>query len=463
MKKLVYLIFFSSSLFYSCKKDPIIVDEPRKTEVLQGAITEDKTLNKNTDYLLKGQVYVKNNSTLTIPEGIEVVVEKADNPSDKGALIITKGSKLNIAGTQDFPVVFTSSAINKNPGDWIGIIILGKAPTNLINAHIKGLTESTDTEFGGTVSDDNSGSINFLRLEYTGGLNPNQEEEWEMDMASGLSLEGIGSATKVEHVMVKNSLDDGFQFVGGTVNGKYLISLNNQDDNFDFDRGYTGKLQFLISYHSASSTHSIRANGLESLNDKGATDAQPYTRPVISNMTIIGPDHDELSGNQSQGIYIRRNTRFNVRNSIIEGYSNGGLMMCPKTKPLLLNNLGSQFKYNMVNSDDRSRAFTYDNGPTGINIIPDPEVAALAVIMDDNLITRPALNKNVIIDNTQEIGFKSPGSSGIIDVSLSANSPALSGGDFSDPEFSTFFTIVQFKGASGTESWASSGNWAQWE
>ena len=466
MKKLLYLPLIFLFFFFSCKKDAPLdipnedIPKPVTNETLSGAITESRTLKTDVKYSLKGKVYVKNNAVLTVPAGVTVEVEKADNPADKSALIITKGSKLIINGTSDSPVIFTSTAASKAPGDWIGVIILGRAPTNLADAHIMGFPSSVDTEFGANFPDDNSGSIKYLRLEYSGGLNPAQEEEWELDMASGLSLMGVGSATHLEHIMITNSKDDGFQFVGGTVNAKHLISYNNGDDDFDFDRGYTGKLQFLVAYRTEHSSSVIRGHGMESLNDKGASDVQPYTRPIISNMTIVGPaDINSELTNLSQGIYIRRNTRFLVRNSIIAGYTNGGLMMCPKTRPLLVNNQGSQFKFNLVNADVPERAFTYDNGPTGIVIVPDPEVAKYAV--ETANFGKQAVNQNVIVQPIAELKLKNL-SSAALNLTPLDGASALTGSDFSDPEYSSFFTSVSHRGAIGTQNWTL-GNWSNWK
>lgn len=462
------LLCFCLSALVSCKKnisqEPTPIDPAQvQTVTLSGDINTDMVLNPANNYILKGKVYVKNNVSLTIPAGTTVKIESSNATNDKAALIITRGSKININGSSDSPVIFTSSATVPKPGDWIGIIVLGKASTNGSNGilHVSGLENTADNEFGGNQDDDNSGSIKYLRLEYAGGLNPAMEEEWALDMASGLSLNGVGSATVLENVMVEYSNDDAFQFVGGTVNGKYLIAYNNGDDGFDFDRGYRGKLQFLIAYSSVSSTVSIRANGMESLNDKDASDAKPYTRPIISNMTIIGPKDDRPLTDQSQGIYIRRNTRFNVQNSIIAGYSNGGLMLCPKTKPILINNLGSIFKYNLVHSDDPARSFTYDNGPTGIVIGPDPQVMAWA-IESGNGIEKVSVNNNTVVPAFADLMMKTQYSTAGTDATPQTAAPSLSGADFSDPELSTFKKVT-YKGALGADdSWASKGNWLKW-
>jgi len=469
--------FFKSALipslvlmlgFTSCKKDSVnpIDEKPLTPEniILSGEIKSSLSLKENSTYTLKGRVSVINNSVLTIPAGTRILVEIAATASDKGALIIGRGSKININGTKEKPVVFTSAAPVKAPGDWIGIIVMGKASTNgpggMLN--IAGHIVNNDTEFGGSDDTDNSGSIKYLRIEYAGGLNPAQEEEWALDMTSGLSLNGVGSGTTIENVMVKHSRDDAFQFVGGTVNAKYLIAYNNGDDNFDFDRGYRGKLQFIISYNPTSSAVAIRAHGMESLNDKDASDILPYTRPVISNMTIIGPEGlDTDMTHQNQGIYIRKNTRFNVQNSIIAGYSNGGLMLCPRTKPLLLNNLGSEFKYNLVNADIQTRSFTYDDGPSGIVIIPDPEVSGYAIQLQDNIIQKQSINRNKIVGTTdlqlKRVYLSSP------DLTPEAGSPALISANLSGADFSTFFTAAAHVGALGTDNWTAYGVWVNWQ
>jgi hypothetical protein len=455
-----------ATTFFSCKKDSSSdpVPEERQTVVLSGDITANTDLDAKNDYLLKGKVYVKNGAVLTIPQGVTVTVEPNSVADDKAALIVTSGSKLNINGTADQPVVFTSAASSKAPGDWIGIIVLGKASTNGDNGklHISGLPSTTDTEFGGATDNDNSGSIKYLRVEYAGGLNPAMETEWALDKASGLSLNGVGSGTVLEHVMVKHSNDDGFQFVGGTVNGKYLVGYNNGDDNFDFDRGYRGNLQFLVSYRTVGSSVAIRANGIESLNDQAASDAKPYTRPIISNMTIIGPSENTPEIDQSQGIYIRRNTRFVVENSIIAGYSDGGLMLCPKTRPLLTENKGSIFKFNLVNSDQAARAFTYDNGPTGLVIVADPEVQAWAIQSTAGSMQVPSLNRNVVINQLADLKIKTVYASAGPDLSLADGSAALSGANFDDADLSAFEKVTYRGAVSSANNWTAANAWLSW-
>src|ERR1700694_3802980 len=121
--KTIFLLFIVVVFFAACKKDkPSVIsnntNNTRKTDTLQGAIVADMVLDANKNYFLKGQVYVKNNATLTIPAGITVFGQVNAERGSKSVLVITRGSKININGTADQPVVFTSAAASKAPGDW---------------------------------------------------------------------------------------------------------------------------------------------------------------------------------------------------------------------------------------------------------------------------------------------------------------------------------------------------------
>lgn len=463
--KNLYLPAAALLLCVACnKQDELVTPETptptpqRIVEALPAAINSDLTLDASKDYSLNGQLYVKNNATLTIPAGVTVYMAVKDDRNEKSSLIITQGAKLNVNGTADKPVVFTSAAATKAPGDWGAIVILGKAPTNIGSGNANGLPASDDTKFGGSISNDNSGSIQYLRLEYSGGINAASEEEWGNDKVSGFSLASVGSGTTIHHVMVTHSRDDAFQFVGGTVNVTHLVAYNNGDDDFDFDYGYTGKMQFLISYRSEqTSAHALRANALESYNDAVPTTNAPLTRPVISNMTIIGPQGNETTRTTlNQAVYIRKGTRFVLENSIIAEYPQGGLMVCPRTRPPLLQNNGSIFRYNLVHSDSAHKAFSYDRawdagGFTGI--LGDPEMRDYAL---------NSVNQNQQVMAATDLRLTGMYNAQAPDLTPAAGSPALSGAVFTDADFTSFFTVVPYKGAVGSTNWAAAGSWAVW-
>ena len=455
MKKIISLTLIIAVAFSACKKDKDVVPPvaTNTIDTLRGSITNDFTLDSKKSYILDGQVYVTNNATLTIPEGITVSALKYNDRDKKSSLIITKGSKLNVNGTLEKPVVFTSAAATKAPGDWGAIILLGSSFTNIQTGNIAGFPISALTEFGGTNPADNSGSIKYLRLEYCGGINPDNEDEWAVDKASGLSFEGVGSATVVDNVMVEHSNDDAFQFVGGTLNATHLIGYNNGDDDFDFDLGFQGKLQFIISYRTELlSKHALRANGIESYNDEVPTVNKPLTRPIIANATIVGPQGMEtVKTNLNQGVYIRKGTRFEVMNSIIAEYPQGGLMVCNKTRPVLLADNGSQFRYNLVNSDSVSRTFSWDKDYA---VFGDPVLRDFAL---------NSVNNNSLIEESSTLKFKAMYGDSGPDLTPLDGSPALSGSNFDGPDYTTFFNKVTYRGAIGTDNWAVGSKWVIWK
>jgi len=167
-----------------------------------------------------------------------------------------------------------------------------------------------ETDYGGTNPMDNSGTIQYVRIEFGGTiLGANNE-------INGLTLGGIGAATTIDHIQVRNTLDDCFEFFGGTVNAKYLLCSYNQDDGFDFDFGYVGKLQFLALQQDP--THAAEDNGFESDNDSMGTMVTPYTHPTIYNVTLCGQNTDPM--NQQYAIQSRRLSLGDISNMVATGF-----------------------------------------------------------------------------------------------------------------------------------------------
>ena len=52
--------------------------------------------------------------------------------------------------------------------------------------------------------------------------------------------------TIVDYIQVSFTNDDAFEWFGGTVNAKHLVSYRNLDDDMDCDFGYRGKVQFVL-------------------------------------------------------------------------------------------------------------------------------------------------------------------------------------------------------------------------
>jgi len=283
---------------------------------LSGDIGEDATLRCDKEYLLKYTTSVQSGATLTIQAG---TVIKGDRDT-KGTLVVVPGGRIEASGTRDRPIVLTSSAVpsERRAGDWGGIVILGHAPTNHhdsagrpVPARIEGLTRGG--EYGGQDPDDSSGTLRFVRIEYSGDeIAPNNE-------INGLSLGGVGRGTVIDHVLVRHTADDCFEFFGGTVDARHLVCQDPGDDAFDWDFGYAGRLQFLVAQASAGERSG--SNGLEGDSDPAGSSAEPVSRPSIYNATLCGKNR-KFSG-EHYGLLLRRGTGGLIRNTIVTGFLAG--------------------------------------------------------------------------------------------------------------------------------------------
>lgn len=294
-----------------CVADPAPADIPSVVvDPVTGTaeIKSDVTLTRDKLWSLKNKVHVRAGATLTIESCTTIQGDKAT----LGTLIVDPGAKIIAEGAADEPIVFTSAAPvgDRQPGDWGGVILLGRAPINVPGgkANIEGLDPTAETQYGGDMPADDSGILKYVRIEFSGILlSPNNE-------VNGLTFGGVGSGTTVEYVQVKSTLDDCFEFFGGTVHAKHLVCALNQDDGFDWDFGYSGKLQFLVLQQDPA--YPDDTNGFESDNDAMGTTNMPISNPTIYNATLVGHD----AAKQQYGWQPRRSTQGHIFNSIFMNF-----------------------------------------------------------------------------------------------------------------------------------------------
>lgn len=311
--------------------DPQITVYPAPTQTISGSITSQTWSPSNT-YLLTGTVAVASGNTLTILPGTVIRGDK----NSKACLIITKGAQINAQGTVTNPIVFTSNESTRNPADWGGVVILGNGivntpcstcPTSPNSNFIEGFaTQFPEIAYGGNNNTESSGTMTYCRIEFAGvalSTTPNSE-------LNGLTMGGVGSGTQIHHIQVSFGGDDAFEWFGGAVDAKYLISFRGLDDDFDTDFGYAGRVQFgLIVRDKDISDAAGDSNGFESDNSAGTgLNKTPFTKAIFSNITSIGPKRDGTvalpSGEKfERGIFTRRNTALSVHNSIIVGWEKG--------------------------------------------------------------------------------------------------------------------------------------------
>lgn len=415
-------------------------------DTLEGNITADRTISAANKNFLKGFVYVKSGATLTIEAGSVIKGISVASGERAASLIIEPGAKIIAEGTVDKPIVFTS---DKEPGkrvtgDWGGLIICGNARVNRTNQPT--IEGGPGTHYGNTTSDEfngeSSGKLKYVRIEFAGyPLEPDKE-------INGLTFGGVGSGTEVEFVQVSYSNDDSYEWFGGTVNAKHLIAYKGWDDDFDTDYGYTGKLQFLLSVRDKDIADTSDSNGFESDNDGDGSTNTPFTKPVFSNVTLIGPFYGKVSdrtqaeveaktadaangakgGKYQAAMHLRRNSSLNVYNSVFTGWP-----------------------YGLRATDKKGQA---NDGIAIENVI---FAGMWKNFYEDEKVSENFFNRagnNTVLENTQQIIAKDGDYSSVV-------ADAVKGADFSKLADS-FFEKVTYKGAfDGTNDWTE--GWTNWD
>jgi hypothetical protein len=423
----------------------------RPEEVLEGEITESRTLTADKTWLLKGLVSVKPGATLTIEKG---TVIKGDNAS-KAILLIEAGAKIDAVGTPDEPIVFTSQAAEgeKAPGDWGGLILLGRAPINVkdsngnpVQQSIEGILAAgvgTNSKYGGDDPNDSSGRLQYVRVEYTGVVIGNENE------VNGVTFGGVGRGTIVDHVQVRQTLDDCFEFFGGTVDAKYLACQHNEDDGFDFDLGYTGRLQFLVLQQDP--THEGDDNGIESDNDDKGTGNLPLTAPKVYNVTLCGKN--KSLAKEQYGLLLRKNTRGTYRNLVVVGFQ-----------------AALDIRDGIGSPGELSIASSLFWGSTGAGSYP--VVDHIAFVEQGSTAGQPDRDDDGGLDEVAwfkgQAGNKwtDPGIAGCFDANAPVFGPvtSLTDGAATPPNDGFFDATATYMGAfrDANDTWATSGKWAVW-
>lgn len=298
----------------------VTVTSKEIVEVPEGDITTTVNWTKDKVYRLNGFVRIQDGGRVNIEEGTVIIGDR----ETKGTLIVQMGGKLYAEGTATEPIVMTSEnpVGLREPGDWGGLVICGKAPNNVTAA--TGLAIELEGGYGGfhggTDPLDNSGVIQYVRIEYAGvPINPNQE-------VNSLTLGSVGSGTVIDHVMCSYGLDDAFEWFGGTVDAKYLIAFRGLDDDFDVDFGYSGRVQFALAVRTANNADQSGSNGFEVDNNGTGSAAEPFSSAIFSNVSIIGPKatrETAISLQFQHAAQLRRNSRISIYNSYMTAFPAG--------------------------------------------------------------------------------------------------------------------------------------------
>lgn len=409
------------------------------TITLEGKITSDTVLRAKNVYILKGLVYVKNNAKITIEAG---TVIKGAYLDPIGGLIITRGSKIIAEGTADKPIVFTSNSPNPRSGDWAGIVLLGKALTNAAFngtagvGEIEGGVNNADGDglYGGTDDNDNSGIMKYVRIEYAGfAFLPDKE-------INSLTMGGVGKGTVIDHIETFYAKDDAFEWFGGSVDCKYLIAYKTQDDDFDTDNGFRGRVQFGLIVRDSLIADLSNSESFESDNDANGSALAPQTGAIFSNVTSIGP-LATLNNNGSSlylaGAQIRRNSAISIFNSVFLGWPTGVLIDGSK---------GRFVELNIADSSLRIRNSIIAGCKTALKYAPNTTTPSGYTSADVNTwFTNPFFG-NTILTNVTDAKLVNPFNAASFDPTPFGTSPLATGASFTDPKLAGF-TSVTYRGA----------------
>lgn len=403
------------------------------SQEVTGTITTSTTWAASRRYVLRDFVGVASGATLTIEPG--TVIYGGDS---RATLFIQRGGKIVADGTARRPIVFTSAQRvgSRAQRDWGSLVVLGRAPINVTGGQqfLEGLPSQPEYAFGGTDAKDSSGVLRYVRLEFGGfEIQTNQE-------INGLTLGGVGTGTVVDYVQVLQNKDDAFEFFGGTVNARHLLSVGAADDGLDFDFGYSGSIQYAALIKRSTNDESDSNFLTESDNNGTGGPETPLTNPRVYNVTAVRV----ASNTGNYGGVLRRNTAGKFYNTIVTGsrlapitLRDGGTFGNITTGELVVNN-------SLLHGDFSNTAF--------------PSSSDRADQTRTFLFTTMARNRNT--DPMLAMGTPTMTRTFMPDLTPLGGSPALDADFVAYPPDNGFLEHVDYIGAVGPgRNWVLSG-WA---
>ncbi|MEO8774221.1 MAG: hypothetical protein ABI263_02270 [Gelidibacter sp.] len=302
---------------------PNQIEHGEPTQILSGNITQDTKLNKRDTYLLLGNVFVTDSTTLTIEPGTVIIGDFKTN----GALIISKGSKIMAEGLETDPIIFTSNRSVKKEGDWGGVFILGDAPINkfgngsTINYGMRP-SSFADISYGGSNVESNSGVMRYVRIEFAG------RRTKDHGYFNSLTLAGVGNKTVVENIMVSYSDGNSFGILGGIVILDKMVSFRSKSNDYEFNYGTQCNIKNSLAIRSpyVSGSYGSRSMYVASYDKKDEVDfSKKGTSVKAENLTLINVSDNLASdikvGLVKEALYIAENASLDISKSVVSGFN----------------------------------------------------------------------------------------------------------------------------------------------
>ncbi len=251
------------------------------------------------------------NVRLTIEPGVIVYA------SGSSFLNVTRGNTIAANGTAALPIIFTSRdnilGLNSanSSGQWGGVVLSGRAPvTDCFEALATPGTVDCERQvegaaqpnyFGGATANDNSGSMSYVQIRYSGFVLSGDAE------LQSLTTGGTGTGTRLSHIQSINSSDDGVEFFGGYVNIDHLIVAGAEDDGLDTDTGVKANMQFVL----VAQRQGVGDTIIEADSSNGKEDEQPRQNTTVANFTFI------QRATKDQVIRIRGGADYGLYNGVV--------------------------------------------------------------------------------------------------------------------------------------------------
>ncbi len=336
-------------------------------ETLPATVTGSVQIASGASVKLDGGLHVKEGGVLYIESGVTITAQYDISNTDY--IFVEQGGRIEADGENAAGVIVMTST-NPTPGAWGGIHICGYAP---INTSIPSLSEIESLPYGGTDSSDNSGTLRYVRLEYT-GFSYSEEQE-----CNGVSFYGVGNGTTVEFVQAYKGTDDGFEMFGGTVDLKYCVATSCSDDSFDWTDGWCGRAQFLVAYQDPNIDYVCDCL-LECDNNGDDNVASPASHPVIANATLVG---NTYNGAKNDGVMLKAGTEIELYNSIVVGKTYSVYIKTENTNTQLVN--GTSVLAGILADTELYNSYS-ESGYTNDDFVTDGNTVGWSSILTNNYV-----------------------------------------------------------------------------
>jgi alpha-tubulin suppressor-like RCC1 family protein len=254
-----------------------------RAHLVVGVIGQTTTLNRPTHWPAHARVSLTGSLRIAAGGALDIGAGSIIEAAPGVTIVIERGGRLNVTGTQNEPVVLTCQSEASTPGCWGGLVILGNAPINHGastspaggRGGTGGCREATldGGLYGGCTADDSSGVLRYARIQYA---------------THGLRVLGVGSRTVLRDVQVHRSQGHGLEVIGGTAQLQYVALTTNAQYGLLYSGGWTGRAQYVVVQQDATG-YAGGIFGRNAVGSGGNADATPRSAPILANVTVITP------------------------------------------------------------------------------------------------------------------------------------------------------------------------------